>query len=203
MIINQICNAWEHESSYLSLSLALIRFRLFALPNDPKINHNTSSSKGQNDDGNETLSALPHVGKRGRQLGGGNRQGKCRYKCGGRVCWRCALSVCWEREIFLRTLIPLKEALWATPLPPQAFYVPHGAWPMEFVLHTLRGDSVAHSRPRQHQHTRTVTTSWSFIIRNAKRFCNCDAINASTRLAIASTPLPRPLPLQSVDLKIN
>lgn len=76
MIINQICNAWEHEYLPISLSLALIRFRLFALPNDPKINHNTSSSKGQNDDGNETLSALPHVGKRGRQLGvGGSSKG--------------------------------------------------------------------------------------------------------------------------------
>lgn len=180
MIINQICNAWEHESSYLSLSrLPSSAFVCLPCQMTQKLITTQARAKAK------TMTAtrlFPHCHmwvKGEGSWGGGKQQGKCRYKCGGRGCWRCALSVCWEREIFLRTLIPLKEALWATPLPPQAFYVPHGAWPMEFVLHTLRGDSVAHSRQHQHQHTRTVTTSWSFIIRNAKRFCNCDAINAS------------------------
>lgn len=171
MIINQICNAWEHESCYLPLSLyiflslTLVRFPLFALPNDPKINHNTSSSKGQNDDGNETL-CLPQFRIATCGQGGQGRKGNVdvgRKKCSG--------YLLRARNIFTH-VNSIKRSIMATPLPPQAFYVPHGAWPMEFVLHTLRGDSVAHSHQHQHTHTQTDKNLPRLLFAMPKDFAN-------------------------------
>lgn len=106
-------------------------------------------------------SALPHVGR-----GGQGRKGNVdvgRKKCSG--------YLLRARNIFTH-VNSIKRSIMATPPPPQAFYVPHGAWPMEFVLHTLRGDSVAHSHQHQHTHTQTDKNLPRLLFAMPKDFAN-------------------------------
>lgn len=196
MIINQICNAWEHESSYLSLSISFSRLpssAFLCLPCQMTQKLITTQARAKAKTMTATRlfachsSALPHVGR------GEGRMGN--VDVGQRKCSGYLLRA---RNIFTH-VNSIKRSIMATPLPPQAFYVPHGAWPMEFVLHTLRGDSVAHSH--QHQHTKHTDNNLAVYYSQRQKILQ---MRRDQCLHPSSYPLYTPhLHLLCVPLKIN